>query len=43
MPASMPSRVMREHYAWPWEGPLRDARHEFGAAIMDQEKHLCGK
>ncbi|KAK1992451.1 hypothetical protein LX36DRAFT_674543 [Colletotrichum falcatum] len=32
MPASMPSR-----------GPLRDARHEFGAAIMDQEKHLCGK
>lgn len=43
MPASMPSRVMREHYTWPWEGPLRDARHEFGAAIMDQEKHLCGK
>ena len=22
---------------------MRDARHEFGAAIMDQEKHLCGK
>ncbi|QPG94583.1 hypothetical protein C2857_006434 [Epichloe festucae Fl1] len=43
MPASMPSRVMREHYSWPWEGPLRDARHEFGAAIMDQEKHLGGK
>ncbi|KAL1880120.1 hypothetical protein Daus18300_001483 [Diaporthe australafricana] len=43
MPASMPSRVMREHYTWPWEGPLRDARHEFGAAIMDREKHLCGK
>jgi hypothetical protein len=43
MPSSMPSRVMREHYTWPWEGPLRDARHEFGAAIMDQEKHLCGK
>jgi hypothetical protein len=34
---------MREHLTWPWEGPLRDARHEFGAAIMDQEKHLCGK
>ncbi|KAK1635256.1 hypothetical protein BDP81DRAFT_431197 [Colletotrichum phormii] len=43
VPASVPSRVMREHYTWPWEGPLRDARHEFGAAIMDQEKHLCGK
>ena len=43
MPACMPSRVMREHYTWPWEGPLRDARHEFGAAIMDQEKYLCGK
>lgn len=43
MPAAMPSRVMREVYTWPWEGPLRDARHEFGAAIMDQEKYLCGK
>ncbi|KAK3898507.1 hypothetical protein C8A05DRAFT_18933 [Staphylotrichum tortipilum] len=43
MPACMPSRVMREHFTWPWEGPLRDSRHEFGAAIMDQEKHLCGK
>ncbi|KAH6629733.1 hypothetical protein C7974DRAFT_359707 [Boeremia exigua] len=43
MPSNMPSRVMREHYARPFEGPLRDARHEFGAAIIDQEKHLCGK
>ncbi|KAI3556499.1 HET domain-containing protein [Colletotrichum abscissum] len=43
MPASIPSRVMREHYTWPWEGPLRDARHEFGASIMDQKKSLCGK
>jgi hypothetical protein len=43
MPTPFPNRVMREHYTWPWEGPLRDARHEFGAAIMDQEKHLCGK
>lgn len=43
MPSNMPSRVLREHYTWPWEGPLRDARHEFGAAIIDQEKHLCGK
>jgi hypothetical protein len=43
LPASMPSRVMREHYTWPWEGPLRDARHEFGAAIMDQKKYLCGR
>ncbi|KAG9192974.1 hypothetical protein G6011_11708 [Alternaria panax] len=43
MPACMPSRVKREHYTWPWEGPLRDARHEFGAAIMDQEKYLCGR
>lgn len=43
MPASMVSKVMSEHYTWPWEAPLRDARHEFGAAIMDREKHLCGK
>lgn len=43
MPSTMPSRVVREHYAWLYEGPLRDARHEFGAAIIDQEKHLCGK
>lgn len=43
MPTAIPSRVMREHYTWPWEGPLRDARHEFGAAIMDPEKHLCGR
>ncbi|EGX87925.1 hypothetical protein CCM_09548 [Cordyceps militaris CM01] len=43
MPIPLMSRVMREYYTWPWEGPLRDARHEFGAAIMDQEKHLCGK
>ncbi|KAF1927816.1 uncharacterized protein M421DRAFT_421657 [Didymella exigua CBS 183.55] len=43
MPSSMPNRVLREHYTWPFEGPLRDARHEFGAAIIDQEKHLCGK
>ena len=34
---------MREHYTWLWEGTLRDARHEFGAAPMNQEKHLCGK
>ncbi|KAJ8116643.1 hypothetical protein OPT61_g1967 [Boeremia exigua] len=43
MPSNMLSRVLREHFTWPWEGPLRDARHEFGAAIIDQEKHLCGK
>ena len=43
MPCNMPSRVLREHYTWPYEGPMRDVRHEFGAAIMDQEKHLCGK
>ena len=43
MPACMSSRVKREHYTWPWEGPLRDARHEFGAAIMEQEKYLCGR
>ncbi|KAF2869539.1 hypothetical protein BDV95DRAFT_577620 [Massariosphaeria phaeospora] len=43
LPSSMSNRIMREHYTWPWEGPLRDARHEFGAAIIDQEKHLCGK
>ncbi|KAI4929142.1 hypothetical protein J4E85_005767 [Alternaria conjuncta] len=43
MPSALSSKVMREHWTWPWEGPLRDARHEFGAAIIDQEKHLCGK
>jgi hypothetical protein len=35
MPTSILSRVMREHFTWPWEGPLRDARDEFGAAIME--------
>ncbi|KAI8938744.1 hypothetical protein NX059_004611 [Plenodomus lindquistii] len=43
MPAAIPTRPMREDFSWPWEGPLRDARHEFGAAIMNQEQHLCGK
>ncbi|KAK2597437.1 hypothetical protein QQS21_005985 [Conoideocrella luteorostrata] len=43
MPCCMPSRVMREHYTRPWEGPLRDARHEFGAAIINPEKYLCGR
>ncbi|KAH7038383.1 uncharacterized protein B0I36DRAFT_316082 [Microdochium trichocladiopsis] len=43
MPGSMPSRVVREHYTRPWEGPLRDARHEFGAAMADQEQHLGGR
>lgn len=37
----MPSKVMREHYIWPWEGPLRDACHESGATIIDQKKYLC--
>ncbi|OAA73371.1 hypothetical protein ISF_00272 [Cordyceps fumosorosea ARSEF 2679] len=31
---------MREHYTRPWEGPLRDARHEFGAAVIDPAKYL---
>ncbi|KAI4915394.1 uncharacterized protein J4E92_009348 [Alternaria infectoria] len=43
MPSTISSKVMREHWTWPWEGPLRDARHEFGDAIIDQEKYLCGK
>ncbi|KAL8306252.1 hypothetical protein RB597_003199 [Gaeumannomyces tritici] len=43
LPSSHPNRAMREVLSWPWEGPLRDARHEFGAAIMDPEKHLCGR
>lgn len=43
MPCCMPSRVMRDHYTRPWEGPLRDARHEFGAAILDPETHLGGR
>ncbi|KAJ1332957.1 hypothetical protein MN608_02947 [Microdochium nivale] len=43
MPGCMPSRVVREHYTRPWEGPLRDARHDFGAAMAEQDKYLCGR
>ncbi|TQV92639.1 hypothetical protein IF1G_08563 [Cordyceps javanica] len=43
MPCCMPSRVAREHYTRPWEGPLRDARHEFGAALLSPEEHLGGR
>lgn len=42
-PSRLPIRVLREHCTWPCEGPLRDARHEFGAAISNQEKHFCGR
>lgn len=35
--------VIRKYFSWSYEGPLRDARHEFGAAIIDQEKYLCGE
>ncbi|KAJ1325256.1 hypothetical protein MN608_09967 [Microdochium nivale] len=38
-----PSRPVREHYTRPWEGPLRDARHDFGNAICQQEKFLRGR
>ncbi|KDN71452.1 putative conserved hypothetical protein [Colletotrichum sublineola] len=43
MPYAAPSTPVREHYARPWEGPLRDARHDFGNAICDQEKFLRGR
>ncbi|KAH7027560.1 uncharacterized protein B0I36DRAFT_351076 [Microdochium trichocladiopsis] len=36
------SRVVREHYTRPWEGPLRDARHDFGNAILEQQMFLRG-
>ncbi|KAH7037062.1 uncharacterized protein B0I36DRAFT_236427 [Microdochium trichocladiopsis] len=42
MPCTVPSEPMREHHSRPWEGPLRDARHEFGAAILEPEKYLAG-
>ncbi|CAG8958335.1 hypothetical protein HYFRA_00000692 [Hymenoscyphus fraxineus] len=38
-----PSTPVREHYTRPWEGPLRDTRHEFGNAICEQEKLLSGR
>ncbi|WQF90284.1 hypothetical protein CDEST_15298 [Colletotrichum destructivum] len=43
MPYATPSTPVREHYSRPWEGPLRDARHDFGNAIAAQEKFLCGR
>ncbi|PVH71893.1 hypothetical protein DL98DRAFT_400320, partial [Cadophora sp. DSE1049] len=43
MPCASPSTPVREHYTRPWEGPLKDARHEFGNAICEQEKFLYGK
>jgi hypothetical protein len=43
MSYASPSMPIREHYTRPWEGPLRDARHEFGNAICEQEKFLGGK
>lgn len=43
MPDTSPSTPVREHYSRPWEGPLRDARHDFGNAICEQEKYLRGK
>ncbi|KAH7032608.1 uncharacterized protein B0I36DRAFT_319724 [Microdochium trichocladiopsis] len=43
MPFPSPSTPVREHYTRHWEGPLRDARHEFGNAICHQERYLCGK
>lgn len=43
MPYPSPSTPVREHYTRPWEGPLRDARHDFGNAICEQEKFLRGK
>ncbi|KAH7354824.1 hypothetical protein BKA65DRAFT_229185 [Rhexocercosporidium sp. MPI-PUGE-AT-0058] len=43
MPYPSPSTPVREHYTRPWEGPLRDARHDFGDAICEQEKFLRGR
>lgn len=43
MPDTSPMRPVREHWSRPWEGPIRDARHEFGNAICDQENFLGGR
>ncbi|KAK8093698.1 hypothetical protein PG997_000383 [Apiospora hydei] len=43
MPYASPSTPVREHYARPWEGPLRDARHDFGHAVCEPEKFLRGR
>ncbi|KAK7987436.1 hypothetical protein PG989_007751 [Apiospora arundinis] len=43
MPYASSSTPVREHYLRPWEGPLRDARHEFGHAIREPEKFLRGR
>ncbi|KAH7381831.1 hypothetical protein BKA64DRAFT_684351 [Cadophora sp. MPI-SDFR-AT-0126] len=43
MQYASPSTPVREHYARPWEGPLRDARHDFSNAICEQEKFLHGR
>ncbi|KAF2997740.1 hypothetical protein E8E14_004065 [Neopestalotiopsis sp. 37M] len=43
MPDTSPMRPVREHWSRPWEGPIRDARHEFGNAICEQEKFLGGR
>jgi hypothetical protein len=40
MPYTSPSAPVREHCARPWEGLLRDARHEFGDAVCEQDKFL---
>jgi hypothetical protein len=43
MPDTSPMRPVREHWSRPWEGPIRDARHDFGNAICEQEKSLRGR
>lgn len=43
MPCAVRGRLIRKYYARSWDGPLRDARHEFGAAIAAPEKYLCGR
>lgn len=39
MPLAFASRALR-HYARPWEGPWRDARHESGAAVRELHGRL---
>jgi hypothetical protein len=34
MPVAFPTKPMR-HYSQPWEGPWRDARHDFGRAALE--------
>lgn len=41
LPVAAAGRPMR-HFTRVWEGPWRDARHEFGAALLGKQEELLG-